>query len=414
MIFFSFPAQTLYCATIFVRNMEKTPKYIVSEMGSRLLQSSHPNKGSLVKSLREAATTLSQIEQPLVTETVSKKQALKLLEAELKPLKKSIIKHDLLKNLVTCIFVEQKSYFVQLSACFPDASKAEDFFHKFDQMDDTSIFDALTLLLDELTFTKAQTIRLSNSTSADTQLKASFIKLLLFSELLEDNDSFADEVTEALSKAAPYISANFSDYSTVLEKMCLEGTRSQAKHAVSAIASLARHLKNLSFPSYARVSTLAYVTYPKVALVELAWVYGHFFLKKGIVTSIVNHLVADSNAFITMTFLTKLHKLLMENMIPSQKIRMCFFVFHPSVIHAEICKMINATREAGGVDQREVDHSLIVQINMIVFLIHVLAHDPDFPSEDCMDEHVYARFCGPMLSVLLSNKETVLIYLTGN
>ncbi|KAF2579554.1 hypothetical protein F2Q68_00005663 [Brassica cretica] len=178
-------------------------------MGSRLLQSSHPNKGSLVKSLREAATTLSQIEQPLVTETVSKKQALKLLEAELKPLKKSIIKHDLLKNLVTCIFVEQKSYFVQLSACFPDASKAEDFFHKFDQMDDTSIFDALTLLLDELTFTKAQTIRLSNSTSADTQLKASFIKLLLFSELLEDNDSFADEVTEALSKAAPYISANF-------------------------------------------------------------------------------------------------------------------------------------------------------------------------------------------------------------
>ncbi|KAH0855420.1 hypothetical protein HID58_008034 [Brassica napus] len=78
--------------------MEKTPTEIVSEMGSRLLQSSRPNKGSLVKSLREAATTLSQIEQPLVTETVSKKKALKLLEAELRPLKKSIIKHDLLKN----------------------------------------------------------------------------------------------------------------------------------------------------------------------------------------------------------------------------------------------------------------------------------------------------------------------------
>ena len=56
---------------------------------------------------------------------------------------------------------KQKSYLVQLSAFFPDASKAEDFFHKFDQMDDTSIFDALTLLLDELTFTKAQTIRVS-------------------------------------------------------------------------------------------------------------------------------------------------------------------------------------------------------------------------------------------------------------
>lgn len=48
--------------------------------------------------MQEAATTLSQIDQPLVTEAVSKKQALKLLEAELRPLKKSIIKHDLLKN----------------------------------------------------------------------------------------------------------------------------------------------------------------------------------------------------------------------------------------------------------------------------------------------------------------------------
>lgn len=48
--------------------------------------------------LQEVATALSQIEQPLVTETASKKKALKLLEAELKPLNKSIIKHGLLKN----------------------------------------------------------------------------------------------------------------------------------------------------------------------------------------------------------------------------------------------------------------------------------------------------------------------------
>lgn len=55
----------------------------------------------------------------------------------------------------------------------------------------------------------------------------------------------------------------------------------------------------------------------------------------------------------------------------------------------------NATREARAgrdVDQRE---SLTdCPAYMIVFLIHVLAHDPDFPSEDCVDEHVYARFCG--------------------
>lgn len=48
--------------------------------------------------LQEIATTLSQIEQPIVTKTANKKKALLLLDAELKPLKESIIKHGLLKN----------------------------------------------------------------------------------------------------------------------------------------------------------------------------------------------------------------------------------------------------------------------------------------------------------------------------
>ncbi|KAH0854003.1 hypothetical protein HID58_092693 [Brassica napus] len=175
------------------------------------------------------------------------------------------------------------------------ASKAEDFFHKFDQMDDTSIFDALTLLLDELTFTKAQTIR--------------FVR------------SFSRELVQII---------NFS-------------------------TSCAYFLQNVP------LQTVRYL-----------------------LEQLFSSTSADTQ--LKASFI----KLLLSLRYINGFIR-------------------NATREAGGVDQREVDHSLIVQINMIVFLIHVLAHDPDFPSEDCMDEHVYARFCGPMLSVLLSNKETVLI-----
>lgn len=56
---------------------------------------------------------------------------------------------------------KKKSYFVKLSACFPDASEAEDFFQKLDQMRDASIYDVLTLLLDELSSTKAQIIKVS-------------------------------------------------------------------------------------------------------------------------------------------------------------------------------------------------------------------------------------------------------------
>ncbi|KAH0938667.1 hypothetical protein HID58_006128 [Brassica napus] len=478
---------------------------------------------------------------------------------------------------------KQKSCFVKLSSGFPDTSKAEDFFHRLDQMNDSSIFDALTLLLDELTFTKAQTIRekfleriganhqlfdflrilstkcaptifssehvrylmdqLSSSTS-DTQLKAPFIKLLLvilnmfpsylrgsekqFLELLEDDDSVADELTEALSKAAPYISANFSDYSPVLEKMCLEGTRSRAKHAVSAIASLATSSEKSVFSKlckklrdsllcgrkipttlqslacvgqysvlafdniYEDISRYVYQIFQaepsdnqppcdqssgccnscKLKIYGLKTLVKSFLPRHGQVVRKIDDLLnilkktlrsqglegikscddtganvrlaaakavlllsrkwdlhispelfrltismgKDSNAFITKTFLTKLQKLLMENMIPRRYA--CAFSFSVSGpcrdLQNDSLRYINgfirnATREARAgrdVDQRE---SLTdCPAYMIVFLIHVLAHDPDFPSEDCMDEHVYARFCGPLLSVLqvlLSNKE---------
>lgn len=30
---------------------------------------------------------------------------------------------------------------------------------------------------------------------------------------------------------------------------------------------------------------------------------------------------------------------------------------------------------------------------MVVFLVHVLAHDTNFPSETCQDEEIFAQFC---------------------
>lgn len=29
----------------------------------------------------------------------------------------------------------------------------------------------------------------------------------------------------------------------------------------------------------------------------------------------------------------------------------------------------------------------------VIFLVHLLAHDRGFPSEDCLDEKTYAQFC---------------------
>ncbi|CAA7013408.1 unnamed protein product [Microthlaspi erraticum] len=481
---------------------------------------------------------------------------------------------------------KHKSYFVKLSACFPDASKAEGFFHNLDQRRDTSIFDALTLLLDELTFTKAQTIRekflktigskhhlfeflrtlttkcspsifssehvqyllnqLCGSTSVTAQLKAPSIKLLLvilnmfpsylrgsekqFLKLLEENDSFADELIEALSKAAPYISVNFGDYYPVLEKMCLEGTRSQAKYAVSTIASLggtsdqsvlselcemlinsllggrnipttlqslacASQYSVLAFDNiYEDISSYVYQVFQeepsdsqppcdqssgccnscKLKIYGLKTLVKSFLPRRGQVVRKIDDLLnilkktlksqgyvgikscedtgahvrlaaakavlllsrkwdlhicpetfrltilmgKDSNAFITRNFLTKLHKLLTEHMIPSRYA--CAFSFSVSgpcrELQDDSIRYINgfiknARREATTCRNLDQGESLTdCPAYMTVFLIHVLAHDPEFPPEDCTDEHVYARFCSPLFSVLqvlLSIKETI-------
>ncbi|XP_019093838.1 PREDICTED: sister chromatid cohesion protein PDS5 homolog A-like isoform X1 [Camelina sativa] len=471
---------------------------------------------------------------------------------------------------------KKKSYFVKLSACFPDASEAEDFFQKLDEMRDASIFDALTLLLDELSSTNAQIIKekflktigakhslfeflrilstkcspnifssehvqcllnqLCGSTSVNTQLEAASIKLLLvilnmfpsylrgsekqFLKLLEENDPAADELTVVLSKAAPYISVNFGDYYPVLEKVCLEGTRSQAKYAVSAIGSLAGSsdkyvfselcemlldslLAGRNIPTtlqslacvgqysvlaydniYEDITSYIYQVFQaepsdsqlpcdqssgccnscKLKIYGLKTLVKSFLPRHGQVVRKIDDLLdilkktlksqghdgikscddtganvrlaaakavlllsrkwdfhispeifrltilmaKDSNAFITKTFLTKLHKLVTEHMIPSRYA--CAFSFSVSTpcrdLQNDSFRYINgfinnATRESRACRDLDQGESLTDSpAYMIVFLIHVLAHDPEFPSEDCREEHVYARFCGPLFSVL--------------
>ncbi|KAJ6709378.1 PRECOCIOUS DISSOCIATION OF SISTERS 5 ISOFORM A [Salix koriyanagi] len=189
-----------------------------------------------------------------------------------------------------------KTSFVKMSASFPDPLKAEECFHKLNQMKDSKTFNALEQLLDDRTIKSAQQTR-SHAVSASTDfimvswvnlvvlnslhlqldmfhtfsehvqyildhissigfeqhLKAS-AKLLLaiisvypsfmrgleqqFQLLLEENNSINDTLVEVLAKAGPHIKAKFSEFYPLLERICLKGTRFQSKHAVSAIAAL--------------------------------------------------------------------------------------------------------------------------------------------------------------------------------
>ncbi|XP_012567744.1 sister chromatid cohesion protein PDS5 homolog B isoform X3 [Cicer arietinum] len=187
-----------------------------------------------------------------------------------------------------------ESVFTKMAASFSDSHKAEECLHKLNQIKDNNMFKSLEKLLEEPTFTIGQTIKdellvmigdrnpnyeflrslfskcssnifssehvqcildyLSNSEGGFKNLEDSSLNLLLaivrifpsmlkglekqFQMLLEHTNPVNDKMIEVISMAGHTISFNLSDIYPFLEKMCLGGTRRQAKFAVSAIASL--------------------------------------------------------------------------------------------------------------------------------------------------------------------------------
>ncbi|KAK9993628.1 hypothetical protein SO802_023331 [Lithocarpus litseifolius] len=196
-----------------------------------------------------------------------------------------------------------KTSFMKMAALFPDPSKAEDSFHKLNQMKDNNVFNSLALLLDELKIVDAQTIRdkflktvgdrhphfeflsslsskcshnifgsehiqcilehLSGNRYGTKLLEASSAKLLLaiisifpsllrgsevqLRMLIEENRKINDKLIEVLAKAAPHISVKLSDIYPILERVCHEGSRIEAKFSVAAIAAFGGVSEQLVF-----------------------------------------------------------------------------------------------------------------------------------------------------------------------
>ncbi|XP_022976675.1 sister chromatid cohesion protein PDS5 homolog A-like isoform X2 [Cucurbita maxima] len=185
--------------------------------------------------------------------------------------------------------------FVKMAACFPDATKAKESFHKLNQIKDNNIFNYLELLLDQSTIVEAEATRekllrmigskqphfeflkslslkcsynlfstehvhfalgciLSNRVG-NKHLESPTGKLLLaiisifpsllrglegqLLRLLEESNPIDCKLIEILSKAGPHLSIELRDVYPFLERLCLEGTCAESKRAVSAIAALA-------------------------------------------------------------------------------------------------------------------------------------------------------------------------------
>ncbi|OMO93987.1 Armadillo-like helical [Corchorus capsularis] len=474
-----------------------------------------------------------------------------------------------------------KSSFVKMSASFSDPSKAEEWFHKLSQMKDNSIFTSLGLLLDEVTLKKAVAIRdeflkgigdkdplfkflqllsskcsfnifdsehvccilnlISTNGLGNKNFEAFSIELLLviisnfpmlmrsselkFLLLFEEKYLIHDKIVQILSKAGPHISDKFSDFYPHLKKICLEGTRTQSKYAVSAIASLIDvskqyvfselcegpldgHANNLSVHVQELVDSLRRGQNIATVLQSLGCVaqysvstfedhdreitqlvhqkifqakslddhsvvadssgctvscklkiYGLKMLVKSFlphqgsqVNRQINPLLSillkmlqkgdmfdnyiscagdkpyirlaaaksllrlsrrwdlhispdifrstvlvakDPLSFVRRSFLDKIHKLLKERAIPLRYA--CAFTLAASDCLRDL-QRDEYNRDAQVRQKSMVKGSVDYPAYVVVFLIHVLAHDTGFPSEDCQDEAIYAQFCRPLLS----------------
>ncbi|XXG74106.1 hypothetical protein AAC387_Pa07g2909 [Persea americana] len=471
--------------------------------------------------------------------------------------------------------------FKRMSASFIDPSKAEECFQKLHQMRDTSMFKAFLQLLDGGTTTvTAQTIRkaflervgkkhpnydflrllsakcsytlfnaehvqcilldvLSEQTARKKNLQTASIDLLLtvvsmFPLLLRGSEEcflmlfsresrpFNDKLLRTLAVVGPHISLKLSDIYPSLERVCMEGTRIQAKFSVAAIAALAgasnqsvfsdlynklvdslqngRNIPTVlqslgciaqhSVPTYESreeevtqfiINKIFYSTnlsigrnsfndesffsnccklkiYGLKALVRSFLPFQTTHVKLQIerlvntllelireddisddtklsendsahvrlavaksflrlarrwdsyISPPVFHLVIlmarDPSSLVRRSFLEKIHKLLRERSIPSRYA--CAFALASSDCIGDSTKYLaefikDYGQEARICQNREVQVPGRTMTScpeyVVVFLIHVLAHHPDFPSES-QDEDSYARFCSPLLVFL--------------
>ncbi|KAK1371080.1 sister chromatid cohesion protein PDS5-like [Heracleum sosnowskyi] len=190
----------------------------------------------------------------------------------------------------------KRKQFIKMSKYFLDPSKAGDCFDILDQVKDCVLFNKLEELLDEVTIESGQALieklvrdfgdqdsnseflqlllkkcffnifgsehvsyilnQLSSDLSGNETFKDSSMKLLLIiisnlpslvrgleeqlcCLLLQEDIPFNEGLIQMIAKAGPYISYKLSDLYPSLERICLMGTRTQSKLAVSAIAAIA-------------------------------------------------------------------------------------------------------------------------------------------------------------------------------
>ncbi|CAL5333273.1 unnamed protein product [Camellia sinensis] len=111
----------------------------------------------------------------------------------------------------------------------------------------------------------------------------------------------------------------------------------------------------------------------------------------------------DSSTFARRLFIDKIHKLLKQHAVPTKYA--CAFAFAASDSVKDLRDDVEFVREYSR--DAQIRQTSGKQLGLpdypayiVVFLIHVLAHDSGFPPENCGDEEIYAQFFSPLVFTL--------------
>ncbi|XP_073000395.1 sister chromatid cohesion protein PDS5 homolog B isoform X2 [Typha latifolia] len=121
----------------------------------------------------------------------------------------------------------------------------------------------------------------------------------------------------------------------------------------------------------------------------------------------------DSSSIVRKSFICKIHNLLKDQAIPNRYA--CAFAMTSSDFlgdvradsmrylteflkeHSRKFLVHQVTQDTSGQDKDKMTYH---PAYIVVFLIHILAHAREFPSENCQDIVVYAEFCRPLIVIL--------------
>ncbi|KAK6132309.1 hypothetical protein DH2020_033933 [Rehmannia glutinosa] len=284
--------------------------------------------------------------------------------------------------------------------------------------------------------------------------------------LLEREIPFNEQLIEMLAREGYHMSIKLSDIYPSLEKVCLEGTRAQSKHAVSAIAALAGTSEQSIFSKLCKALTSkdldmfdessnccsscklkvfglkalvrSFLPHTHACLIRpisflldiiqqmlqkcgfsagsIPCEHDEAFIRLAAAKSVLRlsrrwdlHIspqifrltiltAKDHSSGVRRSFTSKLHKLLINHTVPSRYACAFSFVVLDSLedLRSDALKYLEAFIREYGKGTTTMQESANHPVYIVVFLIHVLAHDPNFPAPDCRDEKIYAEFLSPL------------------